>query len=89
MLISLKTFYLLLQNYSYNIIFIFLSTLRRACGHVDEGTCPHQVLAATLTLSQPGEQIMPTQYCSILVSTPSFEIHRHACGFQNLVWTPV
>ena len=27
---------------------------RRACGHVDMGTCPHQVLAATLTLSQPG-----------------------------------
>ena len=23
-------------------------------GHVDVGTCPHQVLAATLTLSQPG-----------------------------------
>ena len=37
---------------------------RRACGHVDEGTCPHQVLAATLTLSQPGRggQIMPTLY---------------------------
>ena len=27
---------------------------RRACEHVDVGTCPHQVLAATLTLSQPG-----------------------------------
>ena len=26
---------------------------RRACGHVDVGTFPHQVLAATLTLSQP------------------------------------
>ena len=24
---------------------------RHACGHVDMGTCPHQVLAATLTLS--------------------------------------
>ena len=35
---------------------------RRACGHVDEGTCPHQVLAATLTLSKPGGQIMPTLY---------------------------
>ena len=36
----------------------------RACGHVDVGTCPHQVLAATLTLSQPGGggQIMPTLY---------------------------
>ena len=31
-----------------------LATRRRACGHVDVGTCPHQVLAATLTLSQPG-----------------------------------
>ena len=28
--------------------------IRRACGHVDVGTCPHQVLAVTLTLSQPG-----------------------------------
>ena len=26
---------------------------RRACGHVDVGFCPHQILAATLTLSQP------------------------------------
>ena len=26
---------------------------RRACGLVDVGTCPHQVLATTLTLSQP------------------------------------
>ena len=29
---------------------------------VDVGTCPHQFLAATLTLSQPGGQIMPTLY---------------------------
>ena len=36
--------------------------LRRACGHVDVGTRPHQVLASTLTLSQPGGQIMPTLY---------------------------
>ena len=27
---------------------------------MDVGTCPHQVFAATLTLSQPGGQIMPT-----------------------------
>ena len=39
-----------------------LSLHRRACGHVDVGTCPHQILPATLTLSQPGGQIMPTQY---------------------------
>ena len=38
---------------------------RRACGHVDVGTCPHQVLAATLTLSQPGGQIMPTLYTGV------------------------
>ena len=39
--------------------------VRRACGHVDVRTYPHQVLAATLTLSQPGGQIMPTLYwCS-------------------------
>ena len=31
-----------------------------ACGHVDVGMCPHQVLAATLTLSHPGGGIMPT-----------------------------
>ena len=42
-----------------------ISKCRRACGHVDEGTCPHQVLAATLTLSQPGGQIMPTLYTSV------------------------
>ena len=39
-----------------------LNNVRRACGYVDVGTCPHQVLAATLTLSQPGGQIMPTLY---------------------------
>ena len=33
-----------------------------ACGHVDVGTCPHQLLAVTLTLSQPRGQIMPTLY---------------------------
>ena len=40
------------------------SNARRACGHVDVGTCPHQVLSATLTLSQPrgGGQIMPSLY---------------------------
>ena len=42
-----------------------LSLLRPACGHVDVGTCPHQVLAATLTLSQPGGQIMPTLYTGV------------------------
>ena len=49
---------------------------RRACGHVDVGTCPHQVLAATLTLSQPrgADYAHP-----ILVSTPRFESHRRAC----------
>ena len=30
------------------------SNRRRTCGHVDVGMCPHQVLVATLTLSQPG-----------------------------------
>ena len=30
------------------------TSIRRACGHVDVGTSPHQVLAVTLTLSQPG-----------------------------------
>ena len=50
--------------------------IRRACGHVDVGTCPHQVLAAPLALSQPrgADYAHP-----ILVSTPSFESHRRAC----------
>ena len=54
---------------------------RRACGHVDEGTCPHQVLAATLTLSQPrgADYAHP-----ILVSSLSFESHRRACIDHNL-----
>ena len=54
---------------------------RRACGHVDVGTFPHQVLAATLTLSQPegADQAHP-----ILVSTPSFESHRRACCLYSL-----
>ena len=52
------------------------SHFRRACGHVDVGTCPHQVFAATLTLFQPGG----ADYAHhILVSTPSFESHRRAC----------
>ena len=51
--------------------------IRRACGHVDVGTCPHQVLAATLTLYQPegADYAHP-----VLVSTPSFENHRRACS---------
>ena len=53
---------------------------RRACGHVDQGTCPHQVLAATLTLSQPGGA---DHAHHILVSTPSFESHRRACMIQK------
>jgi len=41
---------------------------RRACGRGDVGTCPHQVLAVTLTLSQPwgADYAHP-----ILVSTPN------------------
>ena len=43
---------------------------------MDVGTCPHQVLAAPLALSQPrgADYAHP-----ILVSTPSFESHRRAC----------
>ena len=53
-----------------------LFRLRRACGHMEVGTCPHQVLAATLTLYQPGG----ADYAHlILVSTPSFESYRRAC----------
>jgi hypothetical protein len=50
---------------------------------LEQGTCPHQVLAATLTLSQPGG----TDHAHlILVSTPSFESHRRAC--RGLVSQP-
>ena len=51
---------------STNVLF----NTRRACGPVDVGTCPHQALAATLTLSQPegADYAHP-----ILVSTPSFK----------------
>ena len=52
-------------------------TVYSACGPVDVGTCPHQVLAATLTLSQP----RGVDYAHpILMSPPSFEIHRRACS---------
>ena len=49
--------------------------IRRACGHVDVGTCSRQVLADTSTLSQTegADYAYP-----ILVSTPSFESHRRA-----------
>ena len=51
---------------------------RRACGHVDVGTRPHQVLASTLTLSQPGG----ADYAHpILMSTPRFESHRRAWDY--------
>ena len=56
--------------------------IRRTCGHVDVGTCPHQVLAATLTLSQPGGRLCPPY---ILVSTPSFENHRRAYDLTVLL----
>ena len=54
---------------------------RRACGHVDVGTRPHQVLASTLTLSQPrgADYALP-----ILMSTPSFESHRRACLYHHM-----
>ena len=50
--------------------------LRRACGHVDVGTCPHQVFAATLTLFQPGGAGYAHH---LLMSPPSFESHRRTC----------
>ena len=65
------------QKNLYNAKFVLeVHRLRRTCGHVDVGTCPHQVLAATLTLSQPegADYAHP-----ILVSTPSFESDRRAC----------
>ena len=52
---------------------------RHACGHVDMGTCPHQVLAATLTLFQPRVADYTHLSQHILLSPPSFESHRCAC----------
>ena len=79
-----RFFYLELeQDYSAQIWVLWLQYFnsiqaRHACGHVDVGTCPHQVLAATLTLSQPWG--VGADYARpILVSTPSFESHRRAC----------
>ena len=47
--------------------------IRQACGHGKVGTGPHQVLAATLTISQP----KGVDYAHpILMSPPSFESHR-------------
>ena len=58
---------------------MFENLIRSACGHVDVGTSPHQVLASTLTLSQPGG----ADYAHpILMSTPSFESHRRACTWM-------
>ena len=49
---------------------------RRACGYVDIGTCPNQVLASTSTLSQPwgADYAHP-----IIMTTQSFESHRRTC----------
>ena len=47
--------------------------------HAGVETCPHQVLAATLTLSQPGGGGGADYAHPILVSTLSFESHRRAC----------
>ena len=44
--------------------------------YVDVGTCPHQVLQATLTLTQARG---PDYAHPILVSTPNFESHRRPC----------
>jgi hypothetical protein len=38
---------------NYLIPGMFFICVWRACGHVDVGTSPHQILTATLTLSQP------------------------------------
>ena len=63
-----------------------LVVTRRACGHVDVGTCPHQVLAVTLTQSQPGG----ADYAhSTLVSTQSFESHRCACSVSAPATVPL
>ena len=52
---------------------------RPACGHVDVMMCPHQVLAPTFTLSQPGGQILSTLYwCphQVLQATSAPELQR-------------
>ena len=54
---------------------------RCPCGHVDVGTCPLQVLVATLTLSKKKGA---DHARSIMVSTPSFESYRRVC--VNTFW---
>ena len=55
----------------------------RVCGHGDMGTGPHQVLAATLILFQPGGEDYAHR---ILMSPPSFERHRRT---WNHLCTPI
>ena len=65
------------KSFNYECTFVsWPFPVRCACGHVDVGTRPRQVLASTLTLSQPrgADYDLP-----ILMSTPSFESHRRAC----------
>ena len=57
------------------LIWVVLEQSRRACGLGDVGTCPHQDLTATVALILPGG----ADYAHhILMSTPSFESHRHS-----------
>ena len=59
---------LLVKRYSH-----VRQTVRRACGHGDMGTGPHQVLAAILTLFRPGG----TDYAHHILMY--IENHRRTC----------
>ena len=64
------------------VICIKINKFRRACGHGDMGTCTHQVLAATLPLSQPGGQNMsPSSYNQVdcINSSQHEKASLHAC----------
>ena len=71
--IGVKNLPHLLTASSENVLMVGGYSAGTPVGNV--GKCPQQVLAATLTLSQPGGADYPHP---ILVSTPSFESHRRA-----------
>ena len=52
---------------------------------MDVGTCPLQVLVATVTLSQPEGQIMPT---TLLLAPPDFQTILRPCKLNStyVVW---
>ena len=64
------------------VIYIKINEFMHVCGHGDMGTCTHQVLAATLPLSQPGGQnSSPSSYNKVdyISSSQHEKASLHAC----------